>query len=409
MVAEEPGAVRAPDRAAGLAGGGRSRTGPDRIGAYVPAMIRALTRQDLNRALLARQLLLERSDRSPLDAVGHLAGLQAQAPTPPYTALWARLADFDPADVSRLLVERRLVRATTMRGTIHLLVADDLVAWRGALQPLMDAHVRAKALRERLGTAAEPSELAVLLALGDEALTARPRTTAALAPVLADRWPDADAAALATAVRMAVPTVQVPPRGLWRTPGPAAFTTVRAWLGRDVADPPDVADMARRYLAAFGPASVADVQAWAGITRLGPVVRRLGDELVVLRDEAGRELFDLRDAPRPGGDVAAPVRLLGEWDQALLAHADRSRIIDDAARRQVFTVNGIVHPTVLVDGTVAGRWHTERSGTTVTATLVPFRSWRRTQRAAAVAEAEAHLAFAEPDADEHRVRVAEPG
>lgn len=368
-------------------------------------MTEVLTAAARNRALLARQLLLEREDVGPAEVVARLAGLQSQAPNPPYLGLWSRIEDFDPADASALLEDRTLVRATLMRGTIHLLTAADLLAWRPLLEPHMERFVASKTFRDALAPLGD--RLAEAVAHGAELLHAEPRTAKELTVLLGARWPDVDAHLVAQAARTLTPTVQVTPRGLWQRSGPPAFTTVEAWLGRPVDPAPDLGAFLCRYLAAFGPASVRDAQAWSGLTRLGPTIEELRPQLRSFRDEAGRELFDLPEAPRPPAAGTAPVRLVPEWDNLLLAHADKTHVIGDEHRRRIFTVNGIIHPTVLVGGRVDGMWRITRAAATATVSISPFSSWRRGTIRDVTAEAHRLLAVTDPALD-HRVELLDP-
>jgi hypothetical protein len=308
-------------------------------------------------------------------------------------------------EASDRLADRTLVRATLMRNTIHLLRAADLLAWRGLFTPLTERWVANRPLRERLEPLGE--QLPAVIARGRDLLHAEPLTAKALGARLAEDWPDVDPGSLATAARVLTPTVHVTPRGLWRTSGQTAFTTIESWLGEPPEPHPDADDLFRRYLAAFGPATVLDAQVWSGLTRLGAVAERLRPELVAFRDEHGRELFDLPDAPRPGPDAAAPVRLLPEWDNLLLSHVDKTFVIDDDDRRRVFTANGIIYPSVLVHGRVEGTWRTERDRASATVTLLPFRRWSKAVVAEATSEAGRLLAITDPGA-EPRVVVAAP-
>jgi Winged helix DNA-binding domain len=243
---------------------------PDRLG------LRAL-----NRATLERQLLLRRSALTAGQAVAHLAGMQAQAPLAPYVGLWTRLAAFRPHQLEKIFTERAVVRAHLMRNTVHLITAQDFARFRPLYQPMMERALAGHFGRNLAGV--DLAELASVAAglLGRTALT-RVQLAAALAP----RWPDHEPASLAYAASHLLPLVQVPPRGLWKQAGPAAFMLAEAWLnGQPPSGPaPPLAAPARstileqlalRYLAAYGPASVADVQTWSGLTRLREVTERL--------------------------------------------------------------------------------------------------------------------------------------
>lgn len=354
-------------------------------------MTAVLSRQTLNRALLARQLLL-RPARTPVhEAVAQLYGLQAQAPNPPYLALWNRLADFAPGDLSQLITDRRVVRIALMRSTIHLVTAEDCLALRPVLAPMLE-----RGLAAGYGKRLPGLDLDEVAAHGRKLVEEQPRTFAELGTLLAERFPGYDADALPPVVRTRVPLVQVPPRGLWGSSGQAAHTSAESWLS---AAPPaaDAAAMVLRYLAAYGPASVMDVQAWSGLTRLREVVEPLRPRLVTFRDEHGVELFDLPDAPRPDADVPAPVRLLGEFDSILLSHADRSRIISADDRKRVFTVNGIIRATVLTGGFVAGSWRVDRTRGRAVLTVDPYTDFTPAERQAVAEEAARMLAFVAPD------------
>lgn len=360
-------------------------------------MTAVLSRQTLNRALLARQLLLRRAPMPVHDAVAHLYGLQAQAPNPPYLALWNRLDGFAPDELSQLITDRRAVRIALMRSTIHLVTAEDCLALRPLVQP---AHDRGFATT--YGKRLTGLDLDAVAAHGRELVEQQPRTFAELGALLAERFPGYDADALAPVVRTRVPLVQVPPRGLWGSSGQAAHTSAESWLSAAL-PAPDPAAMVLRYLAAYGPASVADVQAWSGLTRLKEVVAGLRHGLVAFRDERGVELFDLPDAPRPDAAVPAPLRLLGEFDTVLLSHADRTRIISDEHRKRVFTINGIIKATVLADGFVAGTWRVERGRDAATLRVERFGELTAGQRAELAEEAQRLLPLLAPGAKAYHV------
>jgi len=282
-----------------------------------------LTRQELNRATLARQLLLERAAMPVLDAVEHLGGLQAQTTHSWYQALWARLDPFDPVETGRLLEERALVRLGLQRGTIHLVSARDCLWMRPLVDPVME-----KGLSSFVRQLPPDLDRDAVAAAARELVEERPLTGAQLGRALVQRFPGRDEQALAQLARARLALVQVPPRGVWGRSGQAAHTTAEAWLGQPLDDRPDPERLVLRYLAAFGPATPMDAQTWSGLTRLGEVFEGLRGQLVTFTGEDGRELFDLPDAPRPGADVPAPVRFLPDFDNLLLSHADRRRFMD---------------------------------------------------------------------------------
>ncbi|MER5731217.1 winged helix DNA-binding domain-containing protein [Streptomyces sp. NPDC002138] len=334
----------------------------------------------LNRATLARQLLLGRVERSALDAVAHLVGLQAQNVKPPYYQLHARLAGFRPEELAGLMESRQVVRMVTMRSTIHTHTAEDALALRPLVQPARDREI-GNFRKGLVGVDLERlARLARAFVDGGE-----PRTMGEIREELLREWPDADAPSLATAARCKLPLVQVTPRGVWGRSGQVRLTTLENWLGRPVLDvpPPPPDDVVLRYLGAFGPASVKDMQIWAGLTRLRESFERLRPRLLVFRDENGVELFDLPDAPRPDVDTPAPPRFLPEFDNLLLSHADRSRLIPTALKGRTWKGNQ-AYRTLLVDGFVAGVWK-ETDGVL---TVELFGEATRTQRQAIVAEGE---------------------
>ncbi|MGW4800285.1 winged helix DNA-binding domain-containing protein [Nonomuraea sp. NPDC004297] len=362
-----------------------------------------ITRRALNRATLERQRLLRRTTGSVTEVVEHLGGLQAQTPHTWYTGLWNRVAGFRPADAAGLLEARELVRIVLHRSTIHLVSARDCLAMRPLLQVVTERMTRTTFGGRLSGV--DPDELA---AAGRALLEARPMTFAELGRALAERWPGSDPHALGQGVRCLVPLVQVPPRGLWGRSGPIAHTSAQAWLGPALsADVPPMTPgaLVRRYLAAFGPASVRDVQTWSGLTRLGEVVKSL--DLVRFRDEAGSTLYDLPDAPRPGADVPAPARLMYDFDNLFLSYADRSRVITEtgAAAIRGFMGTNVMPRAILVDGVTAGDWTLTRAEGVSTVNLHLWEPVEAVGEVEAVeAEARRLLAFLAPG-DGHDVAV----
>ena len=368
-----------------------------------------LSRRALNRALLTRQMLLHPAPlpagagraQAVIEMVEHLGGLQAQAPFPPYYGLWSRLAGFHPSDLAELLVSRRVVRIALMRGTIHLVSAHDCLTLRPLIQPVMD-----RAMTNVFGRQLAGIDTEALASAGRALVEEEPRTFSELGTLLSPGWPGHPPAALAQGVRALVPLVQVPPRAVWGATGQALHTSAESWLGRSLDPSPAPDAMIKRYLAAFGPATTADAQAWSGLTRLSEVIDRLRPGLRTFRDESGRELFDLPDAPRPGPDTPVPVRFVAEFDNLILSHADRSRIISDRDRQRLYTRNGIFPGTVLVDGFAAGIWRITRSRGAATLTVEPFGPVSAPDRQALTKEAQRLLGFAAAGAAQHDIRFA---
>ena len=362
-----------------------------------------LGQRAIGRATLARQLLLERVEMGVTDVLEHLVGLQAQTPHTWYVGLWCRLASFRPEEAARLLEDRSVVRIALMRSTIHLVTARDCLAVRPLVGPVLERSMSGNFGKHLVGL-----DRAELAAAGRELLEQEPRMFSELGRALAEQWPDRDPASLAQAIRASEALVQVTPRGVWGRSGKAAHTTAESWLGRPQSHDLTVDDLVRRYLAAFGPASVKDAQVWSGLTRLAEVFDRLRPDLMTFRDEAGRELFDLPDAPRPDADTPAPVRLLYDYDNLLLSHDDRSRVVTDAYRQASFDINGPMPRLVLVDGLTGGTWTSAVEGDTATVTLRPFGRWSKKVTTEVTAEAAALAGFLAPEATYEDVRVVAP-
>ncbi|MGW6408449.1 winged helix DNA-binding domain-containing protein [Streptomyces vinaceus] len=354
----------------------------------------------LGRATLARQLLLDRADLPVLDAVAHLGGLQAQEPQEPFVGLWSRLRAFDPTALSDLLVQRHVVRTHLMRRTVHLVTSEDALAWRARHGAMLRQRVLGVYRRELDGVDLDELAAAGRAVMADE----EPRSMTELARALAGRWPAPGPRALGEMLIAALlPVAQAPPRGLWRTKAGVRNVLLSSWLGREIDPPsPDGSDpvgqaLVRRYLAAYGPAASADLRAWCGLAGLPVAVAAVREELVSFRDERGRELLDLPDAPRPDPDTPAPVRFLPAFDNAILGYDDRSRIVDDAHRG--LSVAG--ERVVLVDGRVAATWTV---GDDDTVLVTPLRRLSGADRTA-VAEQGRELASFLSDHESDRVRV----
>ena len=344
-----------------------------------------ISTRTLGRTLLARQHLLARTDVAPVAMVEHLVGVQAQEPRDPYLALWSRLDGFEPADLERELLDRSLVRMVALRGTIHLLSARDALGLRHLFQPVLDQEM---ARHSQHKDALADLDLRPVSAFARKLLT-EPVSITRLRQALADQFPDHDPAALAFACRNTVPLVQAPPRGLWQKSGAVAYVAVEHWL-EGTASPSTIDDLALRYLAAFGPATVADFATFTRLTRLRPVFERLGPQLRTWTDEAGRELFDVGDGQLADADVPAPVRFLPEYDNVLLSHAGRSRVTSGLPPALYPPdTHGIGH--VLVDGRVQATWRREKTAEGTARIVVAHTGL--TKRHQSTVEAEAHRAL----------------
>ena len=363
-----------------------------------------LSPRALNRAALHRQLLLDRAPLTALQAVGHLAGLQAQAPLAPYVGLWTRLAGFRHEELKELITERAVLRAHLMRNTVHLVDAGDYLRFRPLYQPVLARHLAGNFGKNLIGV-----DLAELAAVAADLLGQTPLTRVELGARLAPRWPDHDPASLAYAASHLLPLVQVPPRGLWGEPNHrAAFFLASAWLAdRDSSASPSpplgldptsmmqstmLEQLVLRYLAAYGPASVADAQAWSGLSRLREVTDRLGSRLRAFTGQDGAELLDLPDAPRPDPDVPAPPRFLPEYDNLLLSYAERSRVIPHRRPVPLPPGHGATVGTLLIDGLWQADWKISQG----VLEIEPFISLGPADRDAVAAEGERLLGFAAP-------------
>jgi len=330
--------------------------------------------------------------------------MQAQVPANPYVGLWTRLAGFQPEDLAQPISDRRAVRAPLLRTTIHLVTARDCLVLRPALQSVLQRTLKNTAY----GRGVTGIDTEALVATGRVLLEERPRTLTELGKLLAERWPDREPANLAYAIHYLLPLVQVPPRGLWGASGQATWTTVESWLGRPLAADPVLDAIVLRYLAAFGPASVADVRTWSGLTGLREVIERLRPQLCTFRDERDRELFDLPDAPRPDPGTPAPPRFLPEYDNVFLSHADRSRIISDDHRARLATRNGVGPGPFLIDGFVRGTWKIDKQRMDATLRLTPLEPIPTADRTGLEEEGSRLLAFVASDAGSYDVQIQAP-
>lgn len=361
---------------------------------------RTLDRRALNRALLARQLLLKRRRMSPAATLEHLVGMQAQAPNLPYVGLWSRLERFETDRLSELVASRQAVRLSLMRNTIHLVTRRDAHGLKPLFGPLAErGYLRGSPWGRGMKTA----DLAAIVRAGREIMSEKPRTVAELARLLAERFPRRDGLAMAYGVRYMVPLVFTTPRGIWGAQGPVALTTFDAWLGGMPGPAFAAEDVVVRYLAAFGPASPADMRAWSGLA-MRPVFERLRPALKTFRDEKGAELFDVPKGPRPDGGIDVPVRFLPDYDNILLAHADRTRIMAQGMHLGLFSSNGIMKGSILVDGFVRASWIPVRSKGSTTLTVTPFESALDSSGRSAVGDEGLRLLSLLAPGDRHDIR-----
>ena len=336
-------------------------------------------------------MLLERSPAPLPDIVERLVGLQSQTPKSPYVALWSRATDFSPQALGQLIGDRRTVRIALQRSTIHLVSAADCLALRPVLQPVITRSLSGSYRRQLEGV-----DAALLEAAGRELVDEQPRTFAELGGLLSPRFGGRDPQALAMGVRAAVALVQVPPRGIWGESGLSRHTSAEAWLGQPLSTDAIADDLVLRYLRVFGPATVKDAQTWSGLTRLTEVVARLRPQLRSFTDEHGAQLWDVQGGLLPEADHPAPVRFLPDYDNVLLSHADRTRVIAAEHRPLIFSGNG-VYATVLVDGFAVARWSVDRGKGTTTLVVQPFAKLTATDRGAITEEAIRLLELLAPD------------
>jgi Winged helix DNA-binding domain len=335
--------------------------------------------------------------------IERLVGQQAQVPKDPYLGLWSRLEGFEQRELGGMIEDRSAVRGSLMRATIHLVTARDLLGLRPTLQPVLERmFASGSPFGRRLGDV----DVGEVVAVGRAVLEERPHTRVELAAFLGERWPDRDPDAMAYAVQLLVPLVQVPPRGVWGKSGRATWAPAESWIGAPLDPDPSIDELALRYLGAFGPASIMDMQAWSGLTRLRDVFERLRPRLRTFRSDGGRELFDLPDASRPDPDTPAPPRFLPEYDNLLLGHADRTRLVSDEARVTLTAAaNAKTINTFLLDGVVAGTWTIVRNDEVATLVVEPAGVITQGDRASLTDEGGRMLAWSAADADTHDVQV----
>ena len=324
-----------------------------------------LTTRQLNRATLARQLLLRREPLDVIEAVRRVAAIQAQEPASPYLALWNRIADFDPTDLDAAFADRSVVKASLIRLTLHAVVAEDYPAFHSAmLSSLRDSRLNDRRFTTTGLSTAETDALVPQLLK----FTGRPRSKSEIEAMLETRLGERHHPRAWWALKSFAPLHHAPTGRPWSFGIKASFIAAPRDSG-SVSPDESVQRLVLRYLEAFGPASVQDFAQFTMLRR--PVARQalsaLGGKVEELEGPGGTVLFDVPGAPLPADDTPAPPRLLPMWDSVLLAYADRSRVIPPDYRRLVIHQNGDVLPTLLVDGYVAGVWRPVDGGIEATA------------------------------------------
>ena len=349
-----------------------------------------LTQRDLNRILLARQMLLAREDIGPVEALERLFAIQAQLPRAPFLGLWARLQNFQRDDLLKAIHAREVVRSTLMRGTLHLASAKDVLAYRTTIMPPRNVTLP-------WGVKPTTEELERVLDISRRHFESEPKDFESVREVLEAQGVE-HVRPLAYAARIFLPLVQASSNAPFGHEPGGVFTLAKTWLGLEEYPTPRPHQLARRYLAAHGPCLPADFAAWSGLGAAALIFEGLGDDVVTFRDERKRTLFDLKHAPRPAGDTPAPVRLLADFDGAILGRADRTGIIRPEHAPLMASKNGLIPAMVLVDGLVVGTWRIEPKKRTVAVTIRLFDTVSAKDRKAIEAEAISAAKFLEPDA-----------
>lgn len=369
----------------------------------MPTSPDVLSTRALNRATLQRQHLMERSDGSALQMIAHLIGLQAQMPNPPYIGLWTRLKHFQKADLIHLMETRKVVRAALMRSTLHLVTAEDYLRLRPSIQPVLERQLQGNHGKKLAGLHPE-----VVAEAAREILQAQPLNHQDLGLKLQEIWPDLDPLALAQTARNFEGLIHIPPAGTWGYHKSALLSPAKLYLAGEAAAEMTPGDLLLRYLRAFGPASLKDMSVWSGITSLKPALQEVRPALRRYRDEQGRELFDLADAVLPHPETPILPRFLPDFDNLLLSHFDRSRVMAPAVKDQVFTRNGIIRATVLMDGFVQGIWKIDHTQKGAILNIQLFQAVSNHEKDLLMQEGLKLLAFVTDGGTEHQVEFSGP-
>lgn len=352
-----------------------------------------LSNRQLNRATLARQMLLQRSDRTPAEAVEFLLGLQSQQTHDPYIGLWTRLRDFTPEMLTQLIVDKTLLRATTMRGTLHLHTVEDMVGIRALVEPFLKS-VWTSGFRKRFGDNDKAKVLKAAVKLIDKA----PSTAGALGKALKEQFPTADPLSMTTLLQSHETLIQIPPTRIWGSGHAPILTRIEKWLPSVPKPTVTSENLVRRYLAAYGPASIADMQTWCRLTKLSTEFKAIESELVTFESEDGRVLYDLPDAPRPDADTPAPVRFLPLYDNVYLGYDNRRRILSEGTADRVNMFQDF-KPAVLIDGEMNAGWVIDNKKGAAVLVIEIYRKLSKRETTELEAEGLAFLKFMEPKAN----------
>ncbi|MGH2905506.1 MAG: winged helix DNA-binding domain-containing protein [Solirubrobacterales bacterium] len=362
---------------------------------------RTLTNLQLNRALLARQQLLKRKRVAIPRLLDQIGPLQTQEPKDAFVALWSRIEGFDSAKLKRAAEQCEIVRGSNLRCTIHTVSAADFLDYRLLLSSVIERDTAN--WRDRyigLDIAKVSKAVRALLADG------QPRSAREIREVLAPKFPKVHPEGISHCARIHVPVVMTPTEDRWGYSRPPKLMTAEQWFEEPLRKRA-LGDLLLRGIAAVGPASTADLRTWSGMPGVREALEPHLPELMVFRDEVGRELYDLPDAPRPRADTPAPVRFLGEYDNFALSHADRSRIGDSAdAKLLNWSKNGRRAFTLLIDGHVRATWQINVTKSEARLTIMPFRKEPKAALDELAAEGQRFIEYMEPDAASHVVEFA---